>query len=363
MKRYTYFLIVFLTTTLLACQSKDSDKSGNETGKTEAKADPVSVEGVLAVLGDFPLEFVSNGKLQANQTAQLFFNKQAPVKEIRVRNGDWVTSGQLIATLDNVLDQINLKQAAFQVESAQLDYEDRLIGHAVAVEREGLTTDKALNYFELASGLKSARLNLEKAQLDFDNTLLKAPFAGRIVDLKTKEMNYPPSAEPFCKVVDDRSFEVLFPVLESEIGRLKIGQKITLRTFVIDSVFYAGQITEINPVVDEHGLVTVKGLVQNTDGKLLQGMNVKVFIKDQVPNSLIVPKEAVVLRNNRQVVFTYSNGKAMWNYIQTILENSTSYSITKEPGGAQEILPGDTVITLGNLNLAHEARVDFKMVK
>ena len=92
-------------------------------------------------------------------------------------------------------------------------------------------------------------------------------------------------------------------------------------------------------------------------------MNVKVFIKDQVEDCLIVPKEAVVLRNNREVVFTYSEGKAMWNYVHSVLENSTSYSITKPEDGMQEIFPGDTVITIGNLNLAHETEVKFRMIK
>ena len=175
-----------------------------------------------------------------------------------------------------------------------------------------------------------------------------------------KVNNMPSGADPFCRILDDRSFEVLFPVLESEIPRLKVGQKISMRTFVNDTLFYEGNIIEINPVVDEHGLVMVKGKVPNRDKRLIQGMNVKVFIKDQVPDCLIVPKESVVLRNNRQVVFTYKEGKAMWNYIQTVLENSTSYSIIRD---AQEIFAGDTVITVGNLNLAHEAEVNFKMIQ
>ena len=103
-------------------------------------------------------------------------------------------------------------------------------------------------------------------------------------------------------------------------------------------------------------MVQVKAVVDNTDRKLVDGMNVKVFIRDKVPGCLMVPKEAVVLRNNRQVVFTLRNDTtAYWNYVITDLENSTSYSII------EGINPGDTVITVGNLNLAHDARVDFQL--
>ncbi len=347
---------------LSGCKPKDDNKFGNELGKTETKADPINVEGVVAVFGDFPLEFVSNGKLLAKKEAEIFFKKSALVDKIHVKNGDWVSEGTVLASLENDMDRIALAQAELQLESAELEYDDKMISRTGAKGRDNLVADTVKNVLSVISGQKNAMLSLEKAKIEFNNTILKAPFSGRIADLDTKEMNLPKGNEPFCRLIDDREFEVIFPILESEIGRLKTGQAISMRTFVEDTIFYPGRIIEINPVVDEHGLVTVKALVPNPDKKLIQGMNVKVFIKDKVPNSLIVPKEAVVLRNNRQVVFTYSEGKAMWNYIETILENSTSYSITKEKGGAQEIYPGDTVITIGNLNLAHEADVKFRMV-
>lgn len=363
MKSVFLSLSVLLLILANGCKPKEENPFGNELGKTDTKADPIHVEGVIAVFGDFPLEFVSNGKLKASQEAEMYFNKSAIVDQITVKNGDWVKDGAVIARLQNQVESINLKQAQFQIESAKLEFENLMIGRNMNTEEAANRNNRAVNNFLLSSGVKNAELNLEKAQLEYDNTILKAPFAGRIADLETKQMNLPTSGKPFCRVVDDRKFEVVFPILESEIGRLKVGQHISMRTFVEDSIFYMGSIIEINPIVDEHGLVTVKALVPNTDGKLVQGMNVKVFIKDKVSNSLIVPKEAVVLRNNRQVVFTYSEGKAMWNYIETVLENSVSYSITKEKDGAQEIHPGDTVITIGNLNLAHEAEVIFRMAK
>ncbi len=131
-----------------------------------------------------------------------------------------------------------------------------------------------------------------------------------------------------------------------------------MKPYFMDSVYYKGTITEINPLIDENGMVTIKALVSNKDKKLVDGMNVKVFIRDKVPECLIVPKEAVVLRNNRQAIFTLLNDTlAKWNYVFTGLENSQSYSIISG------IMPGDTVITIGNVHLAHHARIDFKLIE
>jgi hypothetical protein len=80
-------------------------------------------------------------------------------------------------------------------------------------------------------------------------------------------------------------------------------------------------------------------------------MNVNVRVQKTLPNQLVIPKKALVLRTNRQVVFTLRDGKAMWNYVKTGLENSTGFIITE---GLNE---GDVVICDGNINLAHEAPV------
>ena len=80
-------------------------------------------------------------------------------------------------------------------------------------------------------------------------------------------------------------------------------------------------------------------------------MNVKVSVKRALDDQLIVPKSAVVLRTGKQVVFTHRNGKAMWNYVHTGLENMNEYVIDE---GLQ---PDMEIIYDGNVNLAHEAPV------
>ncbi len=96
----------------------------------------------------------------------------------------------------------------------------------------------------------------------------------------------------------------------------------------------------------------VTATVGNGKG-LADGMNVKVSVQKSVGRQLVVPKSAVVLRTGRQVVFTLdeSGKRAMWNYVQTGLENFGEYTITD---GLEE---GMDVIVDGNVNLAHESPV------
>jgi hypothetical protein len=73
-----------------------------------------------------------------------------------------------------------------------------------------------------------------------------------------------------------------------------------------------------------------------------------------VDRQLVIPKEALVLRTNKKVVFTLKNERAQWVYVETGLENSGGYVVTAG------LAAGDSVIYEGNINLAHESPVRVK---
>ena len=154
----------------------------------------------------------------------------------------------------------------------------------------------------------------------------------------------------FCTVIDPHSLEASFTVLESELPLIQNGDKVEVTPFATTSLKTEGRISEINPLVDENGMVQVKAAV-NDKGKLFEGMNVRVSVQRSLGKQLVVPKTAVVLRSGKQVVFTLVDGHAYWNYVRTGLENADSYTLLE---GLKE---GDVVITSGNINLAHESPV------
>ena len=93
----------------------------------------------------------------------------------------------------------------------------------------------------------------------------------------------------------------------------------------------------------------------------MDGMNVKVLIQKEIPDQLVVPKSAVLLRDNQEVLFKCTNDTiAFWTYIQTTGENTTSYSVIGHLDKGAVLESGDTIIVTGNLNLAHESRVEVK---
>ncbi|MDR1919489.1 MAG: efflux RND transporter periplasmic adaptor subunit [Tannerellaceae bacterium] len=350
MKPYNLFITILLLMLIAAC-SGGKDKS-EEEAKVETLL-PESHNGVTTMpllLSDFKHELISNGKLEAGRTAGLRFESAEAIAAVWVKNGDWVSKGQKLAELETFRLANRTFQAKDALDRAKLEMQDVLIGQGYAPEDSARTPPATLQLARTRSGYEQALAQYELAAYEEQQAVLTAPFDGTVANLFDKAFNMASTAEPFCTIIDTRSLEASFSVLEGELPLIKAGDKVEVVPYSLPEGKTEGRISEINPVVDENGMVRVKASVANR-GQLFEGMNVRVSVQRALGKQLVVPKSAVVLRSGKQVVFTLVDGKSYWNYVQTGLENAASYTIVE---GLKE---GDIVITSGNINLAHESAV------
>lgn len=331
----------------------------------EKKEENIEKEGVETVLPSMPNdvtvmklekqvfnhELVSNGKVHAREYADVYFQSAEAIAHIYVKNGDRVTKGQKLAELDKFKLNNSVKQAKDRLEQARLELKDVLIGQGYSPDNMDAVPKEIMELAKVKSGYDQSLSQYELAVKELEQATLTAPFNGLVANLFQKVHNKASSSEAFCRIINNQDMEVGFTVLESELPLIKTGDKVIITPYSSTVNGQEGSICEINPLVDENSMVQVKARL-NGGSKLFDGMNVRVNVHRQLDEKLIVPKSAVVLRSGRQVVFTLEKGKALWNYVQTGLENMESYTIED---GLKE---GNTVITTGNLNLAHETPVN-----
>ena len=341
---------MWIAACLVAC-SGSNDKAGGEEGGVSTVLPDQENEVTVQVLTlqDFEHELVSNGKLEAGQQADLKFETQGVVAAIFVKNGQQVRKGQKLAELDKFALTRQTAQARDAMEQARLQMQDVLIGQGYAADDSAQVPADVMRLARVKSGYDRSIADYELAKHEEENATLTAPFDGVVANLFAKPYNEPDASEPFCTIVGTQGMEADFTVLESELPLIKAGDRVEITPYSDAASRYTGRITEINPLVDEKGMVRVRAAV-NGQGKLFSGMNVRVSVHRSLGKQLVIPKSALVLRTGKQVVFTLQGGKAIWNYVQTGLENSDSYTVTGE-----ELQEGDTVIVTGNVNLAHEA--------
>jgi RND family efflux transporter MFP subunit len=338
-----------------SCKNKEAQEP-DDKDIPEVAVVPVEkpVVGIaLLEQGTFYKEVLGNGKLRALKKAELRFRISELVERVYVRNGDRVAKGALLAETDRFTYQKRLEQARYQVMRMELEMKDFLLSQGYAGKDSAQVPSQAWQVGLVRSGLRDARHSLLLAQHDYESTELRAPFPGVIADVNVKDHNTPSGA--FCTLIDDSVFEAEFSVLESELAALRMSQPVQITPFAQGSESFSGTISAINPVVGENGLVKVLARVPNRNGLLFEGMNVRVAIRYPVPNQLIIPKEAMVLRGTRTVVFTLEKGRAQWKDVRVGEENRSQYSVLE---GLQ---PGDTVIVSGNLNLGHDTEVELSI--
>lgn len=354
------FAILLLLT---SCASNKSEKEAlsevkKDSTLTVKRRTGEPIETMILCENTFNRELSGNGKVVAKYSAEMRFSSAEQIAYIWVRNGDKVRKGEKLAQLDLFALERSLAQAKDNFEQSKLDLQDVLIGRGYSLDAQASAPADEVELAKVKSGYNKALIAYELAENNLRKATLTAPFDGVIANLKAKENNIS-NGDVFCVVIDDKNPEVEFSVLESELSLVKRGYPVYVQPFVNrTSETLIGTVSEINPIVENNGMVKVKAQVKN-DGTLLQGMNVNILLRQPMEQALVIPKSAVVMRSGKPVVFTRVNGKAQWNYVQITAENSDSCVVAPRSKEYEGLSVGDTVIVSGNLNLAHETELNF----
>jgi len=239
---------------------------------------------------------------------------------------------------------------------AQSRYDKALVDYTIDMTTSSKRTADSAEFnperekmMKYKSGLTDAELAVAEAKYNLNNTRIVAPISGRIANLEARLHNH--SGPTFCTIINDDYMEVEFPIIESEYKFISINMPVSIVPFANDTITIEGKVKEINPIVAPNGMITVKASFRNTEG-LIEGMNVKILIRKPEYNRLVVPKEALTMRQGRDVIFVVRKDTiAAWTYVTIEFENSSSLSIK------DGLVAGDTIIVKGNVNLAHETVV------
>jgi RND family efflux transporter MFP subunit len=343
-----FFAGLFLIAGLTCCGQKNSDDK-KESVETVLPTEETEVRTETLQTVDFEHELISNGRISAQQIAELQFaalsSGNVPVR-IFVRNGDRVAVGTPIAMLDTFQLSNSFRQADDNLRKADLELQDVLIGQNFLLADSASIPPDVLTLAYIRSGYNNAKIQYDLARYNLDNATLRTPIAGTVANLFAKPYCAVNTAEPFCTIIGEGQPEVDFRILENELPLIKTGDKVRIQSYASPDIESSGSIAGINPSVDKEGTVRVKAYIQ-PHPKMFNGMNVRISVFRSLGKQWVIPKSAVVLRTGKQVVFAYKDGKAAWNYVTTGFENATHYAVT-----SKTLQEGDEIIYSGNEHLA-----------
>ncbi|MEL6134095.1 MAG: efflux RND transporter periplasmic adaptor subunit, partial [Bacteroidota bacterium] len=284
-KRNTHIIHLILGISVLGilglwgCRSDEAEGKSYAlpTSASQVKWEKTEVRTVMARAGTFEAELFSNGKLETSRKAHIQFQVGGMIRSLPIRNGQYVKKGQLLAQLDDATYQLDWESAQQQLRKAEFEMRDVLLSFGdYAVEDSAEIPAGIWEAAQNKSGLREARIMLKRAQLDLAHTRLRAPFSGYIAQLNGSAFQPASQSKPLCFLIDPNRFYVSFPIMESELKKLEIGQRVQVMASGGKQAYDEGKITEIDPFVDENGAIQVKAKLSEVDKDLIFGMNVQV---------------------------------------------------------------------------------------
>lgn len=304
----------------------------------------------------FTEEVHSNGRLRAVQRSRLPFRLGGELKSINAINGQVVEAGEVLAALCSENLQRQVDRAHLQFTRTQLDMEDVLLGQGYHLKDSANIPGFTWQMAGVRSGYFDARNELRNLQSDLLKTRIVAPYSGVVADLNLELYEQYNAGDIFCTLIDDSSFLVDFQLMESELATVSPGSGVIVYPFSRRGQQIAGHIVSVNPVVGKQGQVKVLARVPG-DGNLMDGMHAKILVQKHIPGQMVVPKSAVIYREDEEVLFRLSAGQAKWTYVSILHQNGSYYSVIANPERMSSLQQGDTIIISDNIHLAHGSPV------
>lgn len=202
-----------------------------------------------------PMSSVTNNMVKAKSTGT--------VEVVHVKNGDYVTKGTVIATLENIDLETSLSNA------------------------------------EIA--LKNAKNSLSTVEKQLENYYITSPITGTVAYKNNKLgdiiSNFQSTTSKVMVTVVDSSVKKFeMQVDELDIAKVKVGQEVIITIDALDGKEYFGKVANINTIGQAVAGITSYTVTVELENapEIYAGMNVDADIQiTSVPNVLRVPLSAV----------------------------------------------------------------------
>ncbi len=336
-----------------------SDRLTEAARQTSQPVDRVEVTATVVRERDFARQLISSGKLVARQKADLTFEVSGRLTRIYVKEGDYVAARTALAAIDDREQRDAYESADMTEKRARTLFRKNMIDFYGLVDETSWSSipDSMVELQSIAAGYKEAQNRKKSTAEKLEACTLRAPFAGKIASINGV-VHETTTGKPFCTLIDDSFLDVNFGILETEYGFVHVGQTLSVAPFHDLQHLVSGTVVSVNPTVDDKGQISIKARIKN-DGSLLDGMNVRVIVEEREAGQLVVPKSAVVIRDNMEVLFRKENGRSVWTYVHVLMSNATDCAVVPNTGRGSTLAPGDSVIVSGNLNLGDNVPVSL----
>jgi multidrug efflux system membrane fusion protein len=286
---------------------------------------------------------------------------QGVLESANFKEGQFVKRGDLLfqidprgfeAALDQAVAILARDEASLVNATRDRDrYANLKASGNVSVQQfDTVTTNAAM----LAATVAADKAAVETAKLNLGYAQIRSPVDGKTGPLLIQPGNMilAGGTTPLVTIAQLQPIKVSFTLPQSELPRIQARQKGKGLSASLDIKDGSGAVLQApvnftdNAVNASSGTIELRSTFDNTDLSLVPGQLVNVTVElDNIPNALVVPRDAVNDGPNGSFVYVVANGKAMQHPVKILFEDGQSAAISGD------IKVDDQVIIEGQLRV------------
>ena len=342
------FVLVLLFTSIGFLSSCSNDQRVS-AGAPENVGKLSIITAQMSTLPDL-LEAV--GTVQAAQTSLLASQVMGTIIEVRVREGDRVQGGQVVAVIDDAQPKAALDRAVAGAAAARQEVtvsdSDLTLAESTLMRYQSLYKERIVSSQEFdeikareqsararrdlaRADLEHAKAEVTQAQTTLDYTRIRAPFDAVLTEKKADPGTLALPGMPIFTVEDVRRYRLEVAVNESDLRYVRTGGQVSVAIEALDNAELKGKVLQIVPAADPASRTFLVKIELPTDPGLRSGLFGRAQFSRGKRQALLIPRSAVVERGQLQGVFVLNQNK---------VANLRYVTLGKPSGSGIEVLTG-----------------------
>lgn len=190
------------------------------------------------------------------------------VLEVKVKEGEEVTLGEVLAVIDAQEIMANLKGVRARYLLAKNDWE-----RCQKLWQEGVITKQ--QYDQAQANLESAASALESAELALENTVVRSPLRGFVLTRAVEPGELVTVGSPIVSVADLSELDLMVYLAEKDIGKVRLGEEVKVLVDAFPGEKFSGRVAYIAKQAE----FTPK-MIQTKEERITQVFGVKIKLSN-----------------------------------------------------------------------------------